>query len=93
MSIGQLGTLLVKTLHDTSLALLTFKDWPFYLLRNNNDVVIQRKFYITLILYVCIFVRGYKCCITVYSLYSHIIMWWCLHLISYHNYWVFYSNV
>ena len=44
------GTLLAKTLHcslnnNTSLVVLTFKDWPFYLLRNNNDVVIQTKFY------------------------------------------------
>ena len=54
--------LLAKTLHgtlnnDTSLAVLTFDDWPFYLLRNNSDVVIQRKFYTTL-LYVSIFVPG-----------------------------------
>ena len=47
-----------KILHnDTSLAVQTFKDWPFYLLRNNSDGVIQREVYTTL-LYVCIFVHG-----------------------------------
>ena len=82
------GTLLAKTLYcslnnDTSLVVLTFKDWPFYLLRNNNDVVIQRKFSITLstvCLYFCAWIVLY------YSVQSvHIIMWWCLHLISHHN--------
>ena len=66
MSIGWLDTLLAKTLHrslnnDTSLAVPTFKDWPFYLLRNNNDVVIQRKFYITLlyVFYFCAWIVLY----------------------------------
>ena len=66
MSIGWLDTLLAKTLHrslnnDTSLAVSTFKDWPFYLLRNNNDVVIQRKFYITLlyVFYFCAWIVLY----------------------------------
>ena len=59
MSIGLLNTLLAKTLHgslnnDISLVVLTFKGWFFYLLRNNNDVVIQRKFYN--LLHCCMFV-------------------------------------